>query len=100
MGLFIMRDEQFEKYNNRVRYLTERNLKDANLHYSDRFNYNIDHIFPIRKGYELGVPEQLIASTDNLQIMHRTLNREKGSKITEVPNAILEWFVDNDIYWK
>lgn len=92
--------DQFEKYSNRVRYLTERNLRDSNIHYDDRMIYNIDHIFPIRKGYEYGVPEELMASIDNLQIMHYTLNRQKGSTITIVPDAILDWLVDHDIYWR
>ena len=95
-----MKNQLFEKYNNRVRYLTECNLRSLNLHYDDRFNYNIDHIFPIRKGFEFGVPEELIASTDNLQIMDRKSNRQKGSKIVEVPDVILQWFIDNDLYWR
>lgn len=95
-----MRDVCFERYNNRVRYITEKTLRDHNIHLDNRFDNNIDHLFPIRKGYELGIPETLIASIDNLQILDRKSNRQKGSTITEVPPHILEWCIDNDVYWK
>lgn len=90
-------NDDYKRYERRVRYLTECNLRDVDQVFDDRFNKNIDHIFPIRKGYEYGIPERLIASTDNLQVMDRQLNRKKGSKIYEIPDAILEWLADNEI---
>ena len=89
----------FEKYTNRVRYLTECNLKQSGINIENRMTNNVDHIFSIRKGYQLGIPEELIASIDNLQIMNYKLNRQKGSKITTgIPNHILEYMIDNEIY--
>ncbi len=90
--------DDFKKYSNRVRYLTEVNLKAAGIQIDDRMYNNVDHVFPIRKGYELGIPEQLIASTDNLQITDYKFNRQKGSKVREIPSVILEYLVDNEIY--
>lgn len=91
--------EGLKKYTNRVRYLTECNLKAQNIVIEDRFINNVDHVFPIRKGYQLGIPAELIASIDNLQIMNWKANREKGSNVTTgIPSAILEYMIDNDIY--
>ena len=70
-------NEDFVRYNRRVRYLTECTLKENGITVDNRFCYNIDHIFPIKRGYELGIPERLIASLDNLQIMDWKLNRKK-----------------------
>lgn len=93
-----MRSEKYRKYANRVYYLTNCNLKISGINIGDRRKYNVDHIFPIAKGFELDIPEELMASLDNLQIMEYTLNNEKGSKITEIPSAILDYLVEHDIF--
>lgn len=91
--------DSFKVYSNRVRYLTECNLNALNVVINNRFENNVDHIFPIRKGYQLGIPAELIAAPDNLQIMNWKQNREKGSKITTgIPNSILEYMIENDIF--
>lgn len=90
--------DEFKRYSNRVRYLTECNLKNSGINIEDRMKYNIDHIFPIKRGYQLGIPERLIASLDNLQIMDWKLNREKGSQVTEIPENIFEFMIDHDIF--
>ena len=90
--------EDFVRYNRRVRYLTECTLKENGITVDNRFCYNIDHIFPIKRGYDLGIPEHLIASLDNLQIMDWKLNRKKGSHITEIPENILEFMVEHDVF--
>lgn len=93
-----MKSKEYKKYASRIYYLTNCNLKDAKIEIDDRRKYNVDHIFPIAKGFELDIPEELMSSLDNLQIMEYTLNNEKGSKITEIPSVILEYLIENDIY--
>lgn len=90
--------DDFKQYNRRVRYLTECTLKENGINIDNRFQYNIDHLFPIKKGFELGIPERLMASLDNLQIMDWKLNREKGSKITSIPDNIFEYMVEHEIF--
>ncbi len=93
-----MKSEKYRKYANRIYYLTNCNLKLAGIVIENRRKYNVDHIFPIAKGFELDIPVELMSSLDNLQIMEYTLNNEKGSKITEIPSAILDYLVEHDIY--
>ncbi len=90
--------QTFQQYSNRVRYLTECTLKQHNINIDNRLNYNVDHIFPIKRGYQLGIPERLMASLDNLQIMDWRLNREKGSQVTEIPENIFEFMIDHEIF--
>lgn len=77
---------EYELYRTRVRALTESvdvsglpNFSKKNLWY----NYELDHIFPVSRGFMMGIPEELIADISNLRIIPRKQNRCKGNKIIE-----------------
>lgn len=42
-------------------------------------NYQIDHKFSIRKGYQRNIPLSIIANRENLQLLTIAENRRKGS---------------------
>ncbi len=44
------------------------------------YHYDLDHIVPIFFGFQNNIPEELMASIDNLQMLEMTINRSKGKK--------------------
>ena len=91
-----MSDEQlkdFRKYRNRLKTLTEHTYKM----YSDVINpnnlprgiagqegaYHLDHKVPARFGYENGIPPEVLAEKNNLQMLSWYDNIVKGKKIDE-----------------
>ena len=86
----------FKRYQRDVRALSEKKytmhkdiINPDNLR-RGRYNYHLDHITPIKHGFENGIPVEDIAAEDNLQILHWRDNLSKGSCLTEIM-ASSEW---------
>lgn len=82
---------EWEQYEKKTRNLTERiyrkhkqTINPLNLPRGASKQeidvYQLDHIVPIFFGFMNNIPEYLIASLENLQILHWTLNNSKGKK--------------------
>lgn len=83
----------FKKYRNRVATRTQHNYRDN----KEKINPNdlqlgkagidgahhIDHIISVRYGFEHGIPVDLIAAPENLQVIPWIENMQKYSSITE-----------------
>lgn len=75
---------QKKLYRNAVTKYTRRSIKQhglENLHLVDKYNYNIDHIFPIIEGYKRNVPPSLIGHINNLRVVEKIHNIKKRSRI-------------------
>lgn len=76
----------WQRYSKKARRLTERtyrNNKDIiNPHNLSRqqCQYELDHIVPVFYGFQNQIPEELIASSENLQMLSMEHNRTKGRK--------------------
>lgn len=53
--------------------------------------YEVDHIYPIRQGFENSIPTELIGDIRNLRIIPRKENRSKSGKITIIPEHIQDF---------
>lgn len=77
---------EWQQYSKRTRNLTEQTYRKHKnlinpLHYPrSAKDYELDHIVPIFYGFQNGIPEYLIASLENLQMLPVARNRTKGKK--------------------
>lgn len=77
---------EWQLYSRKVRNLTERNYRlhkniiNPNNLPRIQNQYELDHIVPIFYGFANNIPEYLIASIDNLQILPSYDNKSKGKK--------------------
>lgn len=53
--------------------------------------YQLDHIVPRRIGFDLGIPPELIAHPDNLQMLPWYENRVHGANIKNIPAVFDEY---------
>ncbi len=62
--------------------------------------YELDHIFPIRKGFTYGIPAELIGHIDNLRIIPMSENRSKSDKIIDdiIPKIIKKFINETKNY--
>ena len=51
--------------------------------------YDLDHIVPIKYGYDNNIPAELIASVDNLRVIPHKDNYTKGTRLIEEAVSIL-----------
>lgn len=58
------------------------------------YKYEIDHIYPIKKAFNHGIPAELIGDIKNLRIIPHTENRSKSGKVTIIPEHIQK-FLEN-----
>lgn len=65
-------------YNENIKII---NPNDLILGTHDKNCYQLDHIIPISKGYQLKIKPEIMASLDNLQILFWRENMKKGNKI-------------------
>ena len=79
--------DDWVRYLNKVRVLTRHNIKkipniDLNKRgkSGDRGAYQIDHIIPIKYGYDNNISEELISDISNLRFIPWEENRRKGKK--------------------
>jgi hypothetical protein len=77
------RKTEWDRYKFRVKYLTSKNYKTfkelinpENLPIG-RCQYQVDHIYSIRHGFENNVDPTVIANINNLRIMWHTANKSK-----------------------
>lgn len=77
---------EWQNYKQKVRRLTEREYKKhkhiinpCDLPRGLRL-YEVDHIVPIFYGFNNNIPAEIIASVENLQMLHMTDNRKKSYK--------------------
>lgn len=85
-----------ERYKNRCLYYTNKNKHLVpNIHLRSWDNFHLDHIVPISYGYKHNIPPSLIGSVENLQIIPRTQNLRKGSKIFKDALLLIDkWHVN------
>lgn len=77
---------EWELYRNKTRTLT-RKVYNENKHLINPKNlprkirqYELDHIVPVMYGFMNDIPEELISSVDNLQMLPMSENRQKSFK--------------------
>jgi hypothetical protein len=84
------------QYKFRVKYLTSKLYKKHKdlLNPDDlpigRCDYQIDHIYSIRHGFENGVDPEIIASLPNLRLLWHTENKSKHIRSDQTLEALLE----------
>ena len=81
--LSVQRRQLLNEYYTKVRDLTEESIPlvpDSHLRSSD---YHIDHIVPISYGFTHGIPVELMAGVDNLQVLSARENVLKNKHITD-----------------
>lgn len=86
--------DSYRKYRNRLKVLTEKTYTD----YKSEINpnrhvrgvagtdgaYHLDHIIPARFGFENGIPPEVLADKQNLQMLPWIDNIRKGRKYDQV----------------
>jgi hypothetical protein len=78
-----------EKYTKRARYMSrKRNL--SQLKHYNKSSYELDHIYPIVKGFYNDVPLEVISSIQNLQFLKQVENRKKNDSIPKSIPKIVE----------
>jgi hypothetical protein len=80
----------FKAYANRVRWLSEKEyLKHRDVINPDNLprtlcgideGYQLDHKISIKKAFDLGMPEETVATIENLQLIPWKENRSKAHK--------------------
>ena len=92
-----LKNREFREYRGKVTMLTERTYQEheelINSNGRKRTKcghggYQLDHIYPVAAGFENGVPPDLIAAPENLQMLSWQDNLAKGSTVSEVPESI------------
>lgn len=79
------------QYMRRCKELTETNAQEMNITQRGFSTGNhIDHIVPREYGFKNNIPVELIASKENLQILTRQDNIDKGDKITTKAKELLQ----------
>lgn len=59
--------------------------------------YHLDHIYPKAKGYENGIPPQLIGGIENLRVIPGLENVKKRHTITDIPESIRRFLEESSI---
>jgi hypothetical protein len=88
---------EYDLYRMEVTKLTFENDLSKLKNWSKRnlfYKYEIDHIYPIKKAFNHGIPAELIGDIKNLRIIPRTENRSKSGKVTIIPEHIQK-FLEN-----
>ena len=72
---------KFLLYREKVRKLSEKNIRKYNIDYQNRRgkDYEIDHRYTIYDGFINDVDPTMIAHPSNLEIVPKSYNRQKGS---------------------
>ena len=96
--------EGFQKYSKKARVLTEQTYRDnintinpSNLPRmrSGQDGYHLDHIYSIYRCYHDGIPEDICAHPDNLQMLEWHINAVKYNKAPDVvPNIVVEYLTN------
>lgn len=86
---FLKKQPEFKKYYNEVRNITLKNLRKYKSIFTNLNNigrcgedgkFQIDHIFSIKKGFELNIIPHLIGHPSNLQIISWEDNLKKSDR--------------------
>jgi hypothetical protein len=91
---WLSKKSEYELYKMEVMRLTFENDLTKLENWSKRnlyHLYEIDHIYPISRGFKNNIPAQLIGNINNLQIIPRKENRSKSDKILIIPEHIKEF---------
>lgn len=95
--------EGFQRYTKLVRVLTEQTYRDHHetinpdnhsRKRSGQDGYHLDHIYSIYRCYHDGVPEDVCAHPDNLQMLEWKVNAMKYNKVDHIP-SVVQQFVTN-----
>jgi hypothetical protein len=89
-------DPDYREYVNLVTRLTRRQDLNIikNINKREKTKFDLDHIFPISKGYEYGIPAELIADIENLQIIDSKINISKSNKLITFTPKIDKYIED------
>lgn len=99
-----LKNREFREYRNKVSILTERTYQEhTNNINPDGFErtkcghdgYQLDHIYPVAAGFENGIPPELIATCENLQMLSWEDNLAKGTTVGEIPEIIAAYLERN-----
>ena len=84
----------YKMYYNEVWRLTEQNDLSVLENYDKRsyYGYHLDHIIPIREGFDKSIPATEIASVNNLQFLWWKDNIQKRTKIGIIPEHLKRYY--------
>lgn len=91
--------DDWVKYRNKVKRLTLLEplyfLDNWELYNIPNSEYHIDHKVSLVYGFNNKIPEEIIASIHNLEILHKDLNIKKGSKCSMDINTLIRIYNEN-----
>ena len=80
-----------KKYKLKVNSITKTSIKQNDIIIPE--GYEVDHIFPVSYGHQLGLPPHVIGHINNLQIITREENRKKSNKCDSIPIFIQQYML-------
>jgi DNA invertase Pin-like site-specific DNA recombinase len=81
----------YRTYRKKVDRITRYNMTED----EKNSKLTVDHLFPIRKGYDLNIPPEVIADRRNLQMIPLMENIVKSDDIDYIPQFIQQWLLGN-----
>jgi len=84
-----------KQYTRRVRYLTNKTVKELNLFEGRSITQHVDHLFSIADGFKYQVNPQVLAHPANLRTLPRSENSRKNAKSSISLSDLLR-LVEND----
>jgi hypothetical protein len=85
------KEMSYEDYRKKVTRITKINITENNIVVPG--GHEVDHIFPVSIGYQLGLPAHVIGDVSNLQVMLMSENRKKSNKCDSIPPFIQEYML-------
>ncbi len=85
-----------QKYHKKARHMSKkRNLSKLENH--DKSGYELDHTYPVSKGFYSDVSLDSISSLDNLQYLPPKQNRKKSDSIPDKIPQIVKEEIKNEV---
>jgi hypothetical protein len=84
------------RYRKKVHYISRKNCEKNKVENFGEVGYNMDHIFPVKEGFKLNIPEEIMSDISNLRIIKEIDNKKKSSKIIEIPDVIKPYYEKNN----
>jgi len=80
------KEMSYQDYRKKVDRITKVNITENNIVVPG--GHEVDHIFPVSYGYQLGIPAHVVGDIGNLQVMLMSENRKKSNKCNSIPPFI------------
>jgi hypothetical protein len=80
------KEMSYQDYRKKVDRITKVSITENNIVVPE--GHEVDHIFPVSYGYQLGIPAHVVGDISNLQVMLMGENRKKSNKCDSIPPFI------------